>query len=97
MSRVEIDESGMSAIVHVPEDQLSLAIGRRGQNVRLASKLTGFRIDIAGSGTKKAKENQDLEITESEQEVEAEHEESEAENQEPKEQSMEAEGTSEEK
>ena len=34
------------AIVMVPEDQLSLAIGRRGQNVRLASQLTGWRIDI---------------------------------------------------
>ena len=30
----------------VPDDQLSLAIGKRGQNVRLAAKLTGWRIDI---------------------------------------------------
>ena len=56
VSRVEFDESGRSALVHVSEDQLSLAIGRRGQNVRLASKLTGFRIDIAGSGTRKSSE-----------------------------------------
>ena len=59
VSKVELDEATKSAIVHVPEDQLSLAIGRKGQNVRLASKLTGLRIDIAGSGTRKAKENEE--------------------------------------
>lgn len=59
VSKVELNEDARMAIVHVPEDQLSLAIGRKGQNVRLASKLTGFRIDIAGSGTKKAKENEE--------------------------------------
>jgi N utilization substance protein A len=32
----------------VPEDQLSLAIGKKGQNVRLAAKLTGWKIDIMG-------------------------------------------------
>jgi len=37
-----------SAIAIVPDDQLSLAIGREGQNVRLAAKLTGWRIDIKG-------------------------------------------------
>ena len=56
VSKVELDEATKSAIVHVPEDQLSLAIGRKGQNVRLASKLTGLRIDIAGSGTRKSNE-----------------------------------------
>jgi len=35
----------------VPEDQLSLAIGKDGQNVRLAAKLTGWKIDVRGSGT----------------------------------------------
>ena len=60
VSKVELDEATKSAIVHVPEDQLSLAIGRKGQNVRLASKLTGLRIDIAGSGTRKAKENEEI-------------------------------------
>lgn len=35
-----------TALVHVAEDQFSLAIGRRGQNVRLAAKLTGYRIDV---------------------------------------------------
>jgi len=44
--KVEIDEKRKTAVVSVPEDQLSLAIGRDGQNVRLAVKLTGFKIDI---------------------------------------------------
>jgi transcription termination/antitermination protein NusA len=39
-------DSGRTAIVIVPEDQLSLAIGKEGQNARLAAKLTGWRIDI---------------------------------------------------
>ncbi|HFU4117533.1 TPA: transcription termination factor NusA [Streptococcus suis] len=39
-------EDGKHATVVVPDDKLSLAIGRRGQNVRLAAHLTGFRIDI---------------------------------------------------
>jgi N utilization substance protein A len=38
--------SGRTALVIVPEDQLSLAIGKEGQNARLAAKLTGWRIDI---------------------------------------------------
>lgn len=44
---VAIDEENRRAILKVKEDQLSLAIGKGGQNVRLASKLTGIRIDIA--------------------------------------------------
>jgi N utilization substance protein A len=44
--RVSVDEDEKSARVVVPDDQLSLAIGRRGQNVRLAAKLTGWNIDI---------------------------------------------------
>ena len=43
---VENDQEGRTATVVVPEDQLSLAIGRDGQNARLAAKLTGWRIDI---------------------------------------------------
>lgn len=42
----ESEETGKTATVVVPEDQLSLAIGRDGQNARLAAKLTGWRIDI---------------------------------------------------
>ena len=48
---VEIDEATHIARAQVNEDQLSLAIGRGGQNVRLAVKLTGWKIDIIGSGT----------------------------------------------
>ena len=43
---VEIDELTKSAKVIVPDDKLSLAIGKNGQNVRLAAKLTGWRIDV---------------------------------------------------
>ena len=43
---MESGEEGNTATVVVPEDQLSLAIGRDGQNARLAAKLTGWRIDI---------------------------------------------------
>jgi transcription termination/antitermination protein NusA len=46
VSRVVIDEEENRIEVVVPDDQLSLAIGRRGQNVRLASSLTGSAIDI---------------------------------------------------
>jgi N utilization substance protein A len=46
--RVDVKEAQKEAIVSVPEDQLSLAIGKRGQNVRLAAKLTGWKIDILG-------------------------------------------------
>lgn len=46
VSRVLIDEDEGRIEVVVPDDQLSLAIGRRGQNVRLASQLTGLAIDI---------------------------------------------------
>jgi len=46
---VEINEEAHSAIVEVIEDQLSLAIGKGGQNVRLAAKLTGWKIDIRGT------------------------------------------------
>ncbi len=50
---VTLDEATKTATVKVPEDQLSLAIGRDGQNVRLAAKLTGWKIDIQGkAGTK---------------------------------------------
>ncbi|HJL42704.1 MAG TPA: transcription termination factor NusA [Myxococcales bacterium LLY-WYZ-16_1] len=46
VSRVLVDESNHAMELIVPDDQLSLAIGRRGQNVRLASQLTGWRLDI---------------------------------------------------
>lgn len=43
---VEVDEESKSAKVIVDDNQLSLAIGKEGQNVRLAAKLTGWKIDI---------------------------------------------------
>ncbi len=46
VSRVEIDKESGRAKVFVAEDQQSIAIGRAGQNVRLASKLTGYELDI---------------------------------------------------
>lgn len=46
VARVVVDEDNHSMEVIVNDDQLSLAIGRRGQNVKLASKLTGWRIDV---------------------------------------------------
>ena len=48
MLDIQIDEAEHQAKVEVAEDQLSLAIGKGGQNVRLAAKLTGWRIDIKG-------------------------------------------------
>jgi N utilization substance protein A len=46
VAKVVIDEKNKKARVIVPEDQLSIAIGKSGQNVRLASKLTGYELDI---------------------------------------------------
>lgn len=46
VSKVVLDTDKQSARVIVPEDQLSIAIGKSGQNVRLASKLTGYELDV---------------------------------------------------
>lgn len=46
---IELNEKDKKAVVKVPEDQLSIAIGRGGQNVRLASKLSEYEIDIESS------------------------------------------------
>jgi N utilization substance protein A len=43
---VQMLEDNKSCVVVVPDNQLSLAIGKEGQNARLAAKLTGFKIDI---------------------------------------------------
>jgi N utilization substance protein A len=48
--RVVLNEADKVAQVFVPQDQLSLTIGGGGQNVRLASKLTGYRIEVEGEG-----------------------------------------------
>src|SRR6188768_708176 len=55
---VLVDDSNKQATVIVPDDQLSLAIGREGQNARLAARLTGWRVDIR-SETEFAEEEQD--------------------------------------
>jgi N utilization substance protein A len=52
VSRVVLDQKTKKATVFVPEDQLSIAIGKNGQNVRLASKLTGYELDIDSDTTK---------------------------------------------
>ncbi len=46
VTMVRVDEDARSLLVVVPNDQLSLAIGRQGQNVRLASRLLGWKIDV---------------------------------------------------
>ena len=46
MLAVDVNEEEKAAKVVVPDNQLSLAIGKEGQNVRLAAKLTGWKIDI---------------------------------------------------
>jgi len=61
---ITVDEKEHKAIVEVAEDQLSLAIGKGGQNVRLAAKLTGWRIDIKAPGqmeTEEAKKDEKVE------------------------------------
>jgi N utilization substance protein A len=47
---VTLDEKTKTARVFAPEDQLSMAIGKDGQNVRLTAKLTGYRIEVASNG-----------------------------------------------
>ena len=46
MIKVETNEKDKSALIVVPDYQLSLAIGKEGQNARLAAKLTNWKIDI---------------------------------------------------
>ncbi len=62
---VKLDKKTKTALVVAPEDQLSLAIGKDGQNARLAAKLTGWKIEIKGfvSGKKKVEENREIEDT----------------------------------
>jgi len=60
---VKLREKSRTAEVEVPEDQLSLAIGKEGQNVRLAAKLTGWRIDIKGAGKAFAEGTAELALT----------------------------------
>ncbi|MEG1871117.1 MAG: transcription termination factor NusA, partial [Peptostreptococcaceae bacterium] len=61
--RVDVNEEDKTALVVVPDYQLSLAIGKEGQNARLAAKLTNWRIDIK-SESQAVKESQEVETVE---------------------------------
>ncbi len=63
---VDIDEENKTAHAVVTEDQQSLAIGKGGQNVRLAAKLTGWRIDIKAVPNEEGAQGEDDEYTEAE-------------------------------
>ncbi|HOO41395.1 MAG TPA: transcription termination factor NusA [Syntrophales bacterium] len=56
VSRVFVDDEHHSMLVVVPDDQLSLAIGKNGQNVRLAVKLTGWKLDVKSETLEASKE-----------------------------------------
>ncbi|MGJ8546093.1 MAG: transcription termination factor NusA [Sulfitobacter sp.] len=62
VSKVVLDEEAGKIEVVVPEEQLSLAIGRRGQNVRLASQLTGLDIDILTEEQESARRQAEFEL-----------------------------------
>jgi len=60
--KISLDEATKTAKVKAPEDQLSMAIGKDGQNVRLAAKLTGWRIEVEELISKKGKKNTKAEV-----------------------------------
>ncbi len=60
VAKVVVDEESQRIDVVVPEDQLSLAIGRRGQNVRLASILSGWKIDILTEDQESERRNEEV-------------------------------------
>jgi N utilization substance protein A len=62
VSKVVLDDDSNRIEVVVPDDQLSLAIGRRGQNVRLASILTGWSIDIVSESQESSRRQEDFRI-----------------------------------
>lgn len=62
---VDLDEANQKATVKVPESQLSLAIGKQGQNVRLAAKLTGWKIDVYGEKESGGEEKVEATVVES--------------------------------
>lgn len=64
VSQVILDEKNMKARVIVPEDQLSIAIGKSGQNVRLASKLCGYELDIEAEKVSNVAQQPVVETTE---------------------------------
>ena len=64
VTKVVLDEKNKKAKVIVPEDQLSIAIGKSGQNVRLASKLTGYELDLEAARDNEVVSEGVVEITE---------------------------------
>lgn len=62
VAKVVVDEEGQRIDVVVPDEQLSLAIGRRGQNVRLASILTGWKIDILTEAQESDRRNEEVKM-----------------------------------
>jgi N utilization substance protein A len=64
VNRVFVDDENRTMTVIVPDDQLSLAIGRNGQNVRLAVKLTGWKIDVKSEEMAAAKNEESHESLE---------------------------------
>ena len=60
VSKVVLDEEEKKVEIVVPDDQLSLAIGRRGQNVRLACQLTGWDIDILTEGSESDRRHKEM-------------------------------------
>lgn len=69
VSKVIVDKSDRSMDVVVSDDQLSLAIGRKGQNVRLVAKLTGWKIDVRAEGTEVVVSSEDKRSLESLSEI----------------------------
>jgi len=72
IARLDTNEEKKSAIAYVEEDQLSLAIGKQGQNVRLAAKLTGWKIDILKEEKKIEEEKAKKDMGEKEDKTEIE-------------------------
>lgn len=69
VTKVSIAKAGGKATVIVPEDQLSIAIGKGGQNVRLAGKLTGYELDVEGEKGAKKEDKEQKEKPVSEEKV----------------------------
>ena len=69
---IEINKEEKTSIVKVAEDQLSLAIGRDGQNVKLATKLTGWKIDVEGIENIEEKIGEEEKIQEETEEIQEE-------------------------
>jgi N utilization substance protein A len=83
---VKVIEGKKEARVAVPADQLSLAIGKQGQNVRLAAKLTGWKIDVVTGDEKKEEKKEEAS---KEKEAKTEKDETEKKSKEPKEEKVE--------